>query len=77
MGVRSDDQAGRSYGRIGQTPVVPGTGKGFHCNLISTLTNRRKLYFKIFTQRFDSKVMLDFLRPLIRITHPESIFDCR
>lgn len=66
MGVRSDYQAGRSYGRIGQTPVVHGTGKRFGCNLISTLTNRGKLYFKIFTQRFDSKVMLDFLRRLIR-----------
>ena len=66
MGVRSDYQAERSYGRGGQTPVIPGTGKRFGCNLISTLTNRGKLYFKIFTQRFDSKVMLDFLRRLIR-----------
>ena len=66
MGVRSDYQAGRSYGRTGQTPVVHGTGKRFRCNLISTLTGRGKLYFKVFTQRFDSLVMLDFLRRLVR-----------
>lgn len=66
MGVRSDYQAGRSYGRSGQTPVVLGTGKRCRCNLISTLTNRGKLCFKVFTQRFDTKVMLDFLRRLIR-----------
>lgn len=66
MGVRSDYQAGRSYGRSGQTPVVLGTGKRFRCNLISTLTNRGKLCFKLFTQRFDSAVMIDFLRRLIR-----------
>ena len=66
MGVRSDYQAGRSYGRTGQTPVVLGTGKRFRCNLISTLTNRGKLCFKVFTQSFDTKVMLDFLRRLIR-----------
>lgn len=65
MGVRSDYQAGRSYGRAGQTPVVLGTGKRFRCNLISTLTNRGKVCFKVFTQRFDTKVMLDFLRRLV------------
>lgn len=62
MGVRSDYQAGRSYGRIGQTPIVPSTGKRFGCSMISTITNRGKLCFKLFTQRFDSAVMLDFLR---------------
>lgn len=66
MGVRSDYQTGRSYGRVGQTPVVPGTGKRFSCNMISTITNRGKLCFKLFAQRFDSAVMLDFLRRLIR-----------
>ena len=45
MGVRSDYQAGRSYGRVGQTPVVPGTGQRFSCNMISTITNRGKLCF--------------------------------
>jgi hypothetical protein len=27
MGLRGDHQAGTSYGRKGQTPVVPGTGQ--------------------------------------------------
>ena len=66
MGVRSDYGAGRSYGRVGQTPVVPGTGQRFSCNMISTITNRGKLCFKLFTQRFDSASVLDFLRRLIR-----------
>ena len=43
MGLRSDHQAGRSYGRRGQTPVVPGTGQRFRCNLISAITNRGRL----------------------------------
>jgi len=64
--VRSDAQTGRSYGRVGTTPVVPSTGKRFGCSLISTITNQGKLCFKLFTQRFDSAVMLDFLRRLIR-----------
>lgn len=65
MGLRADDQTGRSYSRQGQTPVVPGTGQRFRCNVISTLTNYGTLYFKLFTQNFKGDVMLDFLRRLI------------
>jgi len=73
MGLRADDQIGRSYGKRGETPVVPGTGQRFRCNLISTLTNQGKLYFKLFTQNFDGEVMLDFLRRLIRQI-PQKVF---
>jgi transposase len=67
------DQTGRSYGKRGQTPVVPGTGQRFGCNLISTLTNHGTLYFKLFTQTFNGNVMLDFLRRLIRQI-PKKVF---
>lgn len=73
MGLRADDQTGRSYGKRGQPPVVPGTGQRFRCNLISTLTNHGRLYFKLFTQNFDGGVMLDFLRRLIRQL-PKTVF---
>lgn len=73
LGLRADDQTGRSYGKRGQTPVVPGTGQRFRCNLISTLTNQGKLYFKLFTQNFNGDVMLDFLRRLIRQV-PQKVF---
>ncbi len=65
MGLRSDDQTGHSYGKRGQTPVIPGTGQRFRCNVISTLNNHGTLYFKLFTQNFNGDVMLDFLRRLI------------
>jgi transposase len=73
MGLRADDQTGRSYSRRGQTPVVPGTGQRFRCNVISTLTNQGTLYFKLFTQNFKGDVMLDFLRRLIRQI-PQKVF---
>jgi len=66
MGLRADDQTGRSYGKRGQTPVVLGMGQRFCCNLISTLSNHGTTYFKLVTQNFNSDVMLDFLRRLIR-----------
>lgn len=67
MGLRSDHQAGRSYGRRGQTPVVPGTGQRFGCNMISTITNRGVLAFMVFRQRFTAGVFLNFLRRLLRL----------
>jgi transposase len=66
MGLRSDHQTGVTYGRRGRTPVVPGTGRRFGCNMISTITNRGRLAFMVFKQRFTADVMIEFLRRLIR-----------
>lgn len=68
MGRRSDQQAGRCYGRRGQTPVVFGTGQRFRCNRISSITNRGRLAFMIFRQRFTARVFLNFLGRLLRLT---------
>lgn len=65
-GMRSDHQAGRSWGRRGQTPVVPGTGKRFRCNMISAITNRGKMAFMVFDGQFRAPVFVTFLRRLIR-----------
>jgi transposase len=66
MGLRSDHQTGTSYGRRGQTPVIPGTGKRFRCNVISTVTNRGTLRFMVFEGKFNSQVFITFLTRLIR-----------
>jgi len=66
MGLRSDHQAGRSYGLRGRTPVIPGTGQRFGCNMISTVTNRGKLAFMLFEEKFNAPVFLKFLARLIR-----------
>jgi transposase len=66
MGLRSDHQTGTSYGRKGQTPVIPGTGKRFRCNVLSTITNRGRLAFMVFRESFTNRVFLRFLRRLLR-----------
>lgn len=66
MGLRSDHQAGRTWGKRGQTPVVPGTGQRFGCNMISTVTNQGTLSFMVFPGRFTAPVFLTFLRRLVR-----------
>jgi len=66
MGLRSDHACGRSYGRRGETPVIPGTGQRFGCNMVSAITNRGRLYFMIFRRRFRAEVLMEFLRRLVR-----------
>ena len=66
MGLRSDHQSGRSYSKRGRTPVIPGTGQRFGCNMISTITNRGTLRFMVFKKRFTQPVLLAFLRRLLR-----------
>ena len=68
MGLRSDHQAGRSYGRKGHTPVIPGTGQRFRCSVLSTITNRGRLAFMVFRETFTERVYLRFLRRLLRHT---------
>jgi transposase len=71
MGMRSDHQTGTSYGRKGETPVLPGTGRRFGCSMISAITNRGRLYFMVFRRRFTAQVFLEFLRRLVRQVRPK------
>lgn len=66
MGLRSDHQSGTSYSKRGVTPVIPGTGQRFRCNIISTVTNRGRLSFMVFTEAFRGPVMVRFLKRLTR-----------
>lgn len=66
MGLRSDHQTGTSYGLKGHTPVVRGTGQRFNCNMISAVTNRGRMAFMVFKQRFTAKTFIVFLRRLVK-----------
>lgn len=64
MGLRSDHQAGTTYGRKGRTPVIPGTGQRWRCNMISSITGRGTLRFMVFKQRFTTAIFIEFMRRL-------------
>ena len=66
MGLRSDHQAGTTYGRKGATPVVPGTGQRWRANMISSITGRGSLRFMVFKRRFSGRVFIDFMSRLVR-----------
>jgi transposase len=66
MGLRSDHQAGTTYGPKGRTPVIAGTGQRWRCNMISAITGRGQLRFMVFKRRFTSQIFIAFMRRLVR-----------
>src|SRR6266536_5661385 len=66
MGLRSDHSAGRSWAPVGQTPIVQGSGQRFGANVISVISNKGHLQFKVFKQRFTAPELIDFLACLVR-----------
>jgi transposase len=66
MGVRSDAASARCFSPKGQTPIVLAPGKRFGCNMISSISNRGTLRFMVFTDRFNTDVMLRFLKRLLK-----------
>jgi transposase len=68
MGLRSDHVAGTSYAPLGRTPIVRATGQRFGCNMISAITNRGHLAFRVFQGKFDTPLFVDFLRRLLKQT---------
>jgi transposase len=73
-GIRSDHQAGRTYGRKGKTPVVPSTGQRFGCGVISTITNRGSLRFMVLQKRFNASQFLKMLNRLIKSVKIDKVF---
>ena len=74
MGLRSQHQAGRSYGQKGQTPVVGKTGKRFGYNMIAAISNLGKLYFSLYDGSFKSTVFIGFLEKLLRQMKGRKVF---
>ena len=66
MGLRSDHSAGRSWAPLGQTPTVAGSGQRFGANVLSAISNKGHLQFRVFKQRFSAPVFIDFLNRLVR-----------
>lgn len=73
MGLRSDHTAGRSWSPVGKTPVVEGTGQRFGANVVSAISNKGHLQFRVFKEKFVAKVFIDFLHRLIRQSNGQKI----
>ena len=73
MGLRSDDTVGRTYSLRGQTPIVPATGRRFGCSMISAISNLGRLWFMVFSCRFNADVFIRFLGRLLKATDGRKI----
>ena len=72
-GLRSDDVRGRSYAPKGQTPVIRVNNKRHGLSVISTVTNKGQMRWKIFDGALNADILIDFMRRLIR-NAPKKIF---
>jgi hypothetical protein len=57
-GLRSDDVRGRSYAPQGQTPVVRVKNKRHGLSVISTVTNKGTMRWKIFDGALNSDILI-------------------
>jgi hypothetical protein len=51
VGVRSDQLAGRTWGRRGQTPTLVRTGNRFSLNAMSTISTKGELHITVMCHR--------------------------
>lgn len=65
-GLRSDDVRGRRYASQDHTLVVRGNNKHHGLSIISTVTNRGTMGWKIFDGALNADILIDFMKRLIR-----------
>ncbi len=65
-GLRSDDVRGRSYAPQGQTPVVGVNNNRHGLWVISTVTNKGTMRWKIFDGALNADILIDFMKRLVR-----------
>lgn len=65
-GLRSDDVRGRSYAPQGQTPVVRVNNKRHGLSVISSVTNKGVMRWKIFDGALNADILIDFLKRLVK-----------
>ena len=63
-GLRSDDVRGRGFAPKGDTPVVRVNSRREGLSIISTVTNKGQMRWKIFEGALNADILIDFLRRL-------------
>lgn len=65
-GLRSDDVRGRGYAPKGETPILRVNHNRSSLSVISTVTNKRQMRWKIFSGALNAKILIGFLEQLTR-----------
>ncbi len=64
-GLRTDHHAGTTWGPVGQTPVVVKTGERKSINMVSAISPRGELRFRVQEGRMNADRFIDFLKALL------------
>ncbi len=64
-GLRSDDVRGRGYAPKGKTPVVLANANRSKLSVISTVTNKGQMRWKVFSGALNAKILIGFMRRLV------------
>ena len=64
--MRSDDVRGRGYAPQGQTPVLRVNNKRHGLSVISSVTNKGVMRWKIFDGALNADILIDFMKRLVR-----------
>jgi transposase len=65
-GLRSDDVRGRGYAPKGQTPVVRANANREKLSVISTVTNKGQMRWKVFSGALNAQLLIGFMERLVR-----------
>ncbi len=65
-GVKNSNHHGRSYAPKGMTPVKKSMAKKFSINMISTVTNKGKVEFMIYSGSMNADRLIEFMQQLIK-----------
>jgi transposase len=72
-GLRSDDVRGRGYAPRGQTPVVRVNRKRQGLSVISTVTNKGQMRWRVFDGGMNGPRLIDFMQRLVREVGAEGL----
>jgi transposase len=64
-GLRSDDVRGRGYAPKGQTPVVLANVNREKLSVISAVTNKGQMRWKVFSGALNARILIGFMARLI------------
>lgn len=67
-GIRSDASVGKTWGKIGKTPVVKRTGRRYSLNLVSAISPRGEFRFMCTKGSFGAREFIVFLSRLLNTT---------
>ena len=66
MGIHSTDNRGRTYGLVGQTPMIKKTGSRFKCNMLAAISPQGFMNWMVFEDNFTSQKFILFLGRMMR-----------